>query len=456
MRTLLLLVIFYAQIFSQQLYFPPLTGNTWETLSYKSAGWDSTKTDTLLRFLEAQNTKAFLALKDGKIVIEKYFGTFVQDSLWYWASAGKTLTSFMIGMAQQQGLLSINDTASKYLGRWTSAPADKERMITIRHQLTMTSGLSDEVADPYCTLPECLVYRADAGTRWAYHNGPYTLLDSVIQIATGQNLNIFFYNSIKPKTGMTGIFYKIGYNNVFFSTARSMARFGLTILNRGKWDTTPVMTDTAYFRQMTTTSQEINKSYGYLWWLNGKESYMLPQSQIVFPGWFNPYAPSDMISAMGKDGQFLNVVPGQKLIVIRMGNAPGSLPVPYLINNELWRLLTPVINPASAVDEEKPAHSGLNLEQNYPNPFTTSTKIKYSISPPSPLTKGKAGEGLVTLKIYDILGREAATLVNTIQLPGTYEADFNNYKAESKLSPGIYFYRLHAGDVFLARKMIIQ
>ena len=59
-------------------------------------------------------------LKDGKIAIEKYFGTFTKDSLWYWASAGKTLTAFLVGQAQENGLLSISDSTSKYLGSgWT-------------------------------------------------------------------------------------------------------------------------------------------------------------------------------------------------------------------------------------------------------------------------------------------------------------------------------------------------
>ena len=54
-------------------------------------------------------------LKDGKIVLEKYYDNFTMDSLWYWASAGKTVTSFMTGIAQQEGHLNISDTTSQYL-----------------------------------------------------------------------------------------------------------------------------------------------------------------------------------------------------------------------------------------------------------------------------------------------------------------------------------------------------
>ena len=124
--------------------------------------------------------------------MKKYYGTFTQDSVWYWASAGKTLTGFTVGIAQQEGLLSINDQSSQYLGNgWTSCPAAKEALITVKNQLAMTSGLDDDVADPHCTIDTCLQYLADAGTRWAYHNGPYTRLDGVIEAATGQSLNAY-------------------------------------------------------------------------------------------------------------------------------------------------------------------------------------------------------------------------------------------------------------------------
>ncbi len=217
-----------------QLYFPPTVGSTWETVSPASLGWSTAYIDSLRDYLASQNTRAFLLLKDGRIAIEQYFGTFTKDSAWYWASAGKTLTSVLVGIAQQEGSLKISDTTSRWLGKgWTSTPSANEEKITVRHQLTMTTGLDDGVADPYCTERGCLVYKADPGARWAYHNAPYTLLDSVVRSATGVTLNQFFQTRIAVKTGMTGLFFKSGYNNVFASTARSMARFGLLILNRG-------------------------------------------------------------------------------------------------------------------------------------------------------------------------------------------------------------------------------
>ena len=94
MKYTLLLLLIITNVFAKaQIYFPPNTGNTWATIDPAELGWCEDQIPELLTFLESNNTKAFIVLKNGKIVIENYFGTFTQDSLWYWASAGKTLTS---------------------------------------------------------------------------------------------------------------------------------------------------------------------------------------------------------------------------------------------------------------------------------------------------------------------------------------------------------------------------
>jgi CubicO group peptidase (beta-lactamase class C family) len=448
MKSLFLYIFFIStNLFSQSLYFPPISGDDWEILSLHSQGWDSTKIDNLYGFLQDNNTKAFLVLKNGKIIIEKYFDTFTKDSLWYWASAGKTITSLLVGLAQQEGFLSIDDSTSKFLGNgWTSAPPEKEKLITIKDQLSMTSGLNDLVFNSDCTSPDCLQYLAEAGTRWAYHNAPYTLLDSVIQNSTGLTLNQYFNSRVRTKIGMNGFFIKSGFNNVMFSTPRSMARFGLLILNGGKWENNVLLTDNVYFNQMINSSQTINKSYGYLWWLNGKESYMLPQSQLIFPGELVPNAPSDMFSGMGKNGQFLNIVPSEKLIVIRMGDSPDNSFVPNLLNNDLWIYLNDVINPLSVVEaNDFPPHE-YSLEQNYPNPFNPSTKIKFSI----PLNTEQ--QGLVHIRIYDVLGNEIAVLLNEYMVAGNYEIIFD--AVSKNISSGIYFYKLEIGNFISVKKMI--
>ncbi len=362
----ILLFVILSQISKAQLYFPPVSGNTWDTISPTSLGWCQDKIDTLIDFLDTKNTKAFIVLKDGKIVIEHYFDTFTVDSLWYWASAGKSLTSFLVGMAKQDGFLELSDSTSQYLGSgWTICPPQKEGLITVLDQLRMTSGLNDLVPDNYCTDDTCLEYLADAGTRWAYHNAPYTLLDGVIENSTGQALNLYLLNKVKIPTGMTGNYYPSGYNNLFVSIPRSMARFGLLMLNHGNWDGNQIMTDTTYYNEMINTSQNLNPSYGYLWWLNGKPSYLVPGLQIPFPGPLMPHAPMDMYSALGKNGQFINIVPSQNIVLVRMGDAPGVGEVPFLFNDSIWERMQDVMCGTTEInsDSEK-----FMLSKIYPNP----------------------------------------------------------------------------------------
>jgi hypothetical protein len=100
------------------------------------------------------------------------------------------------------------------------------------------------------------------------------------------------------------------------------------------------------------------------------------------------------------------------------------------------------------------------LEQNYPNPFNPSTKIQFTIvsaqSGSASAKKTADGSGgnrqLTTLKVYDVLGREVATLVNEVKEPGTYTVEFN----ASSLASGVYFYRLTAGSYVATQKMILM
>jgi CubicO group peptidase (beta-lactamase class C family) len=328
---------------ARNLYFPPPNSSDWEAISPQSLHWNQSVIDSLYHFLEQGNTKAFILLKDGKIVLEKYFGEHTRYKEWYWASAGKSLMAFLTGIAQQEKYLSISDPVSKYLGTgWTSATSEQESKITIWNQLTMTSGLNEGDDIGYCTDDSCLTYFADAGTRWAYHNAPYTLLDNVIQKATGKSANEFLQLRLSGSTGITGQYHLAGYNKIFFSTARSMARYGLLILNRGNWNGDRILTDDGYFNQMLNTSQPLNKSYGYLWWLNGKESYMQPLSQKVFSGSLVPNAPADLLAALGANGQIIHVVPSLNMVVIRMGNAPdvkGSAAVSSSLSYRIWEFI---------------------------------------------------------------------------------------------------------------------
>jgi hypothetical protein len=110
--------------------------------------------------------------------------------------------------------------------------------------------------------------------------------------------------------------------------------------------------------------------------------------------------------------------------------------------------------PVSVDDNRDELPHRFLLGQNYPNPFNPTTTIKYSI--PAVIARSGATrqsvDMLVQLKVYDLLGREVATLVNKQQTPGNYSVNFD----ASKLTSGVYFYRLQSGNFIDTKKMILM
>jgi len=382
------IILFSFTVKAQSLYFPPTMGNVWDSILPSNLNYCQARIDSLYNYLQLKNTKSFILLKDGKRVLEKYFGTYKRDSIFYWASASKSLASFITGVAQQKGYININNLASQYLGTgWTSAPLAKENLITVKHLITMTSGLNDAPGTPCTnedTAKNCLTYLADAGTRWAYHTGAYRKVQDVVSNAVGQNYNLITNNWIESKTGMSGIWLQ----QVYYSKARDMARFGLLNLNKGIWNTDTIMKDTSYFRTMTNTSQNLNLAYGYLWWLNGKASLMTPGFQFVFPGTLMSNAPTDMYAALGKNDQKIYVVPSTNMVVVRQGNTAGGFNLAAsAFDNVLWDYINKLDCSVTSIQED----ANLNYKF-YPNPVTDVLSIENSS-----LTISK-------IRIYDILG----------------------------------------------------
>lgn len=112
--------------------------------------------------------------------------------------------------------------------------------------------------------------------------------------------------------------------------------------------------------------------------------------------------------------------------------AGGSDEIPYLVahRTEATSVSNDLTNPIDFI-----------LEQNYPNPFNPSTKIKYAIG----------SRQYASLKVYDVLGNEVATLVDEEKEVGIYEVNFN----ASELTSGVYFYKLQAGSIVQTKKMIL-
>ncbi|HQJ47346.1 MAG TPA: T9SS type A sorting domain-containing protein, partial [Ignavibacteriaceae bacterium] len=135
---------------------------------------------------------------------------------------------------------------------------------------------------------------------------------------------------------------------------------------------------------------------------------------------------------------FVDPIPGQSLFnpptsgnKPQNGNAVGD-----------WYYYSMVVAQSSDVNENPVVANNFNLEQNYPNPFNPSTTIKYSV----------AERSNVNIKVYDMLGKEVASLVNTVKEAGSYEVNFN----ASNLASGMYVYTITAGNFTSSKKMMLM
>ncbi len=416
--------------FKAQIYFPPLSGQTWDTLAPQRFGWCQPQIDSLYNYLQVKNTKSFIILKNGKIVLEKYFGSYTSDSLFYWASASKSLASFIAGIAQQKGLININNPVSQYLGTgWTSEPLQKENLITVGHLLRMTSGLEDNPplpCDNEDTAKACLIYKVDAGNRWAYHTGAYKKVQSVVSAAAGQNYNVITNNWIKTMIGIGGLWL----DQTYYSKARDMARFGLLVQNHGIWSTDTVMKDQAYFNAMTNTSQSFNPAYGYLWWLNGKSGYLNPGLQLLINGPLIPNAPADLLCALGKNDQKIYVSQGSGLVVIRQGNsAEGVTFALSSFDNNLWSYINRLNCNTTGI---KNAANDIEALTIYPNPSDGYFKVVSTVK-------------FKSFALEDVSGRSIDIAI------------VNDVLDASSLTSGIYFFKaILADDRILVRKVVIN
>ena len=209
-----------------------------------------------------------------------------------------------------------------------------------------------------------------------------------------------------------------------------MARYGLLLLNKGNWDGISTLKDTSYFHDMTNSSQNINKSYGYLTWLNGKDSYMLPQSQIVFNGSLMKDSPNDIFAAEGKNGQIINAVPSQNLVIVRMGNSPGDGfgNISNFFNNDIWTYLNEIICNSTATKDNIYRSANLSLVSNI-------VKNQLQIN-------DNSGDGEIQIQIYNANGSLVYFNKNL------YNIDV------SSLENGIYFIKLKTKEIAKTLKFV--
>jgi len=333
---------------AEDLYFPD-SGALWESVDPSSIGWDAGKLSAALDVAGARRSSGVVILHRGRIMAERYWdapddsqrylnmvsgsdaqGRAIEDV----ASAQKSVVAVLTGQAQARGFLQIDDAVSKYVGAgWSKASREQEEAITIRHLLSMNSGLATDFS--FSAVPE---------TVWLYNTPVYHELMRVLEAATGLDRQRLTRQWVTEPLGMqhTSWTPRPWANSAIAvglsTTARELARFGLMIQASGEWAGATVVQDREYLQAMLSSSQSLNPAYGYLWWLNGQDfsldtgaSAQRRNNSMVAA------APSDMVAMQGALDRKLYLVPSLDLVITRLGASGAESGERF--NDAFWEAL---------------------------------------------------------------------------------------------------------------------
>jgi CubicO group peptidase (beta-lactamase class C family) len=274
-------------------------------------------------------------VRDGKLVGEWYFGGTGPNTTQNVFSVTKSFTSTLVGIASDDGDLRVGDKASTWIPAWKGTPSDA---VTIRDLLSMDSGRQWSFLTDYVQLLAAadrtafaigLAQSQPPGKRWTYNNAAVQTLEQVLERATGEEVAAFAAKRLFEPLGMTHTTMttdRAGNAQTFegiMSTCRDLARFGVLMLDKGRWGAKQIVSSGWVEQATGRSSTALNAAYGYLWWLNRKGT--LPfSSATTKPRQLVPGAPAAMVWALGLGNQLIQIDPGSRTVVVRLGTAEAS------------------------------------------------------------------------------------------------------------------------------------
>jgi CubicO group peptidase (beta-lactamase class C family) len=282
----------------------------------------------------AQASTSILISRIGEVLVERYADGWGPDRPREVASVAKSMIAVLIAMAVEDGAItSLDQAAADFIPTWRT---DARAGITLRHMMSMTSGLDDRglalrgLTGDQFAINAAMPLRDPPGSRWAYNTAAYHLLFHILARAVGQSMEVYARPRLFGPLGMDATHWITNegsgeqgpVTNVYSaqSTARDLARFGQLVLNGGRWNDRRLIGEDN-LRTLLSPSQDLNASYGLLWWTNarpGADAFGRGHS-LRFPS-----APRDTVAALGAGGQAVLVVPSRQLVIVRQGDAPSS------------------------------------------------------------------------------------------------------------------------------------
>lgn len=322
----------------------PVPGDTWERTDPAAAGFDAAKLDALATRAEQAGSSCLVVTRGGRLVSEWYWRGATPETEREAFSVTKSVTSILIGIADDSGALSLDDPAARYIPRWSETPAEA---VTVEHLLSNDSGRHWDPATDYAQMalrePDKTAFAIALpqdhapGEVWAYNNSAIQTLDAVLEAATGQDPAEYARERLLEPIGMrhSRLTHDAAGNTLTFmglrTTCRDLARFGLLVARGGEWAGEQVVSR-AYVEAATAApSTPLNAAYGYLFWLNRAGRIASPlvattgeADDSPTEGQLVPDAPDDTVWALGFRNQIVAIVPSLDLVAVRLGDAPPA------------------------------------------------------------------------------------------------------------------------------------
>jgi len=286
-------------------------------------------TDSLKSGIEKYQTVAFLVIKNDSVIIEQYADGYSDSSHTNSFSVAKSIVGLLIGIAHDEGKIkSLDQPVCDYFPEHCK---EENRMLTIRHLLTMSSGLNYDEGYTSLFSPTTRSYYGTnlrkqmaplsvvktPGVNFEYRSSDPQILAFILMNGTGMTLSEYASEKLwKPIGAEHPALWSLDYKNgdekaycCFYSNARDFARIGKLMLNKGKWNGKQIVSENYVTQSITPAplldGNKQNTSYGYQWWLMNR-------------------AGREIFYARGILGQYIVVIPEDEIIFVRLGHERGE------------------------------------------------------------------------------------------------------------------------------------
>jgi CubicO group peptidase (beta-lactamase class C family) len=316
-------------------------GEDWGRARPEAMGFDRGDLRAAVDAARAADSSCFLVARRGRVVGEWYWNGASPDAAQPVFSVTKSVTSTLVGLAEEAGALSLDDRASDTITSWRGTASED---VTVGDLLANVSGRHWDYFSDYGDLfgafdsdahATGLGQDAPPGTTWVYNNAAIQSLHPVLREAVGGDVARFAEERLFAPLGMTRtrLSHDRAGNTLLYSglrtTCRDLARFGYLHLRHGDWDGRRVVPADWVERSTGGSSQDLNAAYGLLWWVNARGRVAGSSGGLAPDGRdagaeradtrYVPGAPGDMFFAIGLGGQMLAVDPGSETVVVRLG-----------------------------------------------------------------------------------------------------------------------------------------